>query len=87
MTLPNNLESVIIMNVYTDMPGVQLYTGNFLDGTKTGKNGYPLIKHCGFCLETQTEPNSVNQEGFHSPVIKAGEQYQTTTGYRFFIKE
>ena len=78
--------SGIAMEVSSDLPCVQFYAGNFVVNEQ-GKNGHVYTKRHGFCLETQTEPNSVNQEGFHSPVIKAGEQYQTTTGYRFFVKE
>ena len=78
--------SGIAMEVSSDLPCVQFYAGNFVLNEQ-GKNGHTYTKRNGFCLETQTEPNSVNQKGFHSPVIKAGEQYQSTTGYRFFVKE
>lgn len=46
--------------VYTDQPGVQLYTGNFLDGSYVGKDGVPIEKHAGVCLETQAWPNAIN---------------------------
>ena len=46
--------------VYTDQPGVQLYTGNFLDGSYVGKDGVPIGKHAGVCLETQAWPNAIN---------------------------
>ena len=46
--------------VYTDQPGVQLYTGNFLDGSYVGKDGVPIKKHAGVCLETQAWPNAIN---------------------------
>ena len=75
--------SGIVMNVYTDMPGVQLYTGNFLDGTKTGKGGYPLIKHAGFCLETQFYPDTPNQPSFPQCNVRAGEVFRSTTRYEF----
>ena len=78
-------ESGIGMEVSSDLPGVQFYSGNFIICEK-GKNGHEYHKREGFCLETQNEPNAVNQEGFHSPVIKAGEAYETTTVYRFFVK-
>ena len=74
----------IHMEVTSDLPCVQFYAGNFIK-EEQGKNGHVYHKRDGFCLETQTEPNSVNQEGFHSPVVKAGDLYQTTTGYRFFV--
>ncbi|MBQ9063943.1 MAG: galactose mutarotase [Blautia sp.] len=75
----------IAMEVSSDLPCVQFYAGNAI-GEEKGKNGHVYRSRDGFCLETQTEPNSVNQEGFHSPVISAGEKYQSTTAYRFFVK-
>ena len=48
------------VDVYTDQPGVQLYTGNFLDGSYVGKDGVPIQKHAGVCLETQAWPNAIN---------------------------
>lgn len=76
-------ESGIEMNVYTDMPGVQLYTGNFLDGTITGKGSLPLIKHAGFCLETQFYPDTPNQPQFPQCTVRAGEVFRSTTKYEF----
>lgn len=75
--------SGIEMNVYTDMPGVQLYTGNFLDGTIIGKGGHPLIKNAGFCLETQFYPDTPNQPKFPQCNFKAGEVFRSTTKYQF----
>ncbi len=66
----------------TDMPGIQVYTGNFLTGA-TGKEGCPHPKHQGLCLETQYFPNSVNTPTFPSIVLKAGEEYSSITRYRF----
>lgn len=70
------------MEVYTDLPGVQFYTGN---GTQalTGKGGAVYGPRNAFCLETQYYPNSINQEGFQKPEFDAGERYQTKTVYRF----
>jgi len=70
------------MEVYTDLPGVQFYTGN---GTAalTGKGGVVYGPRNAFCLETQYYPNSINQEGFQKPEFDAGERYQTKTIYRF----
>lgn len=48
------------VQVFSDMPGIQLYTGNFLDGTCTGKDGQPITQHSGVCLETQAWPNAIN---------------------------
>jgi aldose 1-epimerase len=78
-------ESGIAMDVRSDAPCVQLYAGNFINN-EPGKNGHVYQKRDGFCLETQVEPNAVNQDGFHSPVIEAGEKYHTVTAYRFYIK-
>lgn len=70
------------MEVYTDLPGVQFYTGN---GTQAliGKGGVVYGPRNAFCLETQYYPNSINQEGFQKPEFDAGESYQTKTVYRF----
>lgn len=70
------------MEVYSDLPGVQFYAGNGISDT-IGKNGCPYTKRSGFCLETQYYPNSINQEGFPSPIFDAGHEYNTTTIYRF----
>ncbi len=76
-------ETGITMNVYTDMPGVQLYTGNFLDGTIAGKGGVPLNKHAGFCLETQFYPDTPNQPDFPQCNFRAGEIFRSMTKYQF----
>ncbi len=75
-----------IMEVLTTEPGVQLYTGNFLDGTLTGKGGAVYRQHTGFCLETQHFPDSVNQPAFPSEILEPGKTYQQTTIYRFLAK-
>ncbi len=71
------------MQVYTDQPGVQFYTGNFLDGSLTGKRGKVYNKQYGFCLETQHYPDSPNQAEFPSVVLRPGEKYETETIYKF----
>lgn len=71
------------MEVYTSEPGVQLYTGNFLDGSLTGKNGIVYNQHYGFCLETQHFPDSPNQDNFPSTILRPGETYEYTTIYKF----
>jgi aldose 1-epimerase len=71
-----------VMRVLTDKPGVQLYTGNFLDQVP-GKGGCVYPQHGGFCLETQFYPDSVNQSHFPSPVLCAGALYAFTTVYAF----
>jgi aldose 1-epimerase len=72
-----------VLEVYTTEPGVQFYTGNFLDGTIKGKNGAAYQHRYGFCLETQHFPDSPNQPSFPSTVLRPGERYQTTTIYSF----
>ena len=74
-----------MLEVLTTEPGVQFYTGNFLDGTLRGKTGALCGKRSGFCLETQHYPDSPNQPSFPSTVLKPGDKYQTTTIYRFSI--
>lgn len=78
-------ETGIAMDVLTDLPGVQLYTGNFVNG-EHGKDGVVYGKRSAFCLETQYFPNSVNEKNFETPVFDANEEYKTTTIYRFYIK-
>ncbi|HEY5586176.1 MAG TPA: aldose epimerase family protein [Ruminiclostridium sp.] len=74
-----------IMEVFTTMPGVQLYTGNFLDGTDIGKGGVVYKKNNGLCLETQFFPNSLRHKHFPSPLFKAGQEYNHTTIYKFSV--
>lgn len=75
-----------IMEVYTDLPGMQLYTGNFLDNEK-GKGGVVYKKRAGVCFETQFFPNSCNRPEFPSCVLKAGEEYDTVTVFKFSVKK
>ena len=77
-------KSGIAMTVLSDQPCVQFYAGNFIKD-QTGKNGHTYTKRSGFCLETQVEPNAVNEPSFHSPVIAAGEKYRSCTIYRFTV--
>lgn len=70
------------MEVYSDLPGVQFYAGNCI-AYQEGKDGAAYSPRCGFCLETQYYPNSINQEGFIKPVFDAGQKYDTTTIYKF----
>ncbi|GAK49659.1 aldose 1-epimerase [Candidatus Moduliflexus flocculans] len=76
-----------VMEVHTTEPGIQLYTGNFLDGTITGKGGVAYHQHSGFCLETQHFPNSPNRPNFPSTTLKPGETYTQTTIYTFSVKK
>lgn len=78
-------ETGIAMEASTDCCGVQFYAGNGI-GSQIGKNGAVYKNRCGFCLESQFYPNSVNQKNFASPIVKAGENYHSKTIYRLFIK-
>ena len=71
------------MQVFTTEPGVQFYTGNFLNGTLTGKSGKPYPRRSGFCLETQRYPDSPNQPSFPTTTLRRGRTYTSTTIYRF----
>lgn len=72
-----------VMEVLTTEPGLQFYSGNFLDGSKIGKGKKPYEHRYGFCLETQHFPDSPNQPAFPSTILKPGDVYQSTTIYRF----
>ena len=76
-------QSGISMEVITDLPGMQLYTGNFLKGDKKGKENVYYKRRSGVCLETQYFPDAINHENFIPQILKAGELYKTTTAYRF----
>lgn len=71
------------MEVYTTEPGIQFYSGNFLDGSNIGKGGHPYRHRTGFCLETQHYPDSPNQPNFPSTILEPGETYRHTTIYKF----
>ena len=75
------------MEVTTDQPGIQFYTGNFLDGTLTGKGGTVYGKNAGFCLETQHFPDSPNQPKFPSTVLKPGETFHSVSTYKFGVRK
>ena len=77
-------ESGRTMEVYTDCIGVQLYTGNFIENNKIlGKENIIYKNRSGVCLETGYLPDAINQENFTSPILKAGDTYNTTTIYKF----
>ena len=76
-----------LLEIYTDEPGIQFYSGNFLDGTLIQKGGEgTYAQRSGFCLETQHYPDSPNQEGFPSVVLKPGEKYSSSTTFKFLVK-
>ncbi len=74
-----------VLQVYTTEPGIQFYTGNFLDGER-GKDGKTYGRRSAFCLETQHYPDSPNKPAFPSTVLKAGREYRSTTEYRFSVR-
>jgi aldose 1-epimerase len=74
-----------LLEVLTTEPGVQLYTGNFLDGSLRGKNGHSYGHRSAFCLETQHFPDSPNRPEFPSAVLRPGETFRSTTIYRFSV--
>jgi aldose 1-epimerase len=76
-----------VMEVYTTEPGVQFYTGNFLDGTITGKGGKVYQKRYGLCLETQHFPDSPNHPNFPTTTLKPGQKYTQTTVYKFSARK
>jgi aldose 1-epimerase len=75
-----------VLEVITDQPGMQLYTGNFLDGKNIGHGGKPLNYRSGLCLESGHYPDSPNHPEFPTTVLNPGETYKTTTIYRFSVK-
>jgi aldose 1-epimerase len=79
-------ESGRVMEIFTTEPGIQFYSGNFLDGTITGKGGQTYGKHWGFCLETQHFPDSPNHANFPSTTLRPGQMYRTGTVHKFSVK-
>ena len=75
------------MDVYTDLPGMQFYTGNGLKNTYPGKDGADYLPRTGVCFETQYYPDAVNKEAWQKPVFKKGETYRSKTIYRFSVSE
>ncbi|MES2695287.1 MAG: aldose epimerase family protein [Verrucomicrobiota bacterium] len=75
-----------LMEVLTTEPGLQFYTGNFLDGTCAGKKGHAYPRRGGFCMETQHFPDAINQPGFPSVILRPGATLRSTTAYRFRIR-
>lgn len=76
-------ESGITLTVYTDEPGIQVYSGNFLDGTVTGKNGVTYGQRAAVCLETQHYPDSPNKPQWPSTLLRPGETYNSHTIFSF----
>ncbi|MGC3989702.1 MAG: aldose epimerase family protein [Chthoniobacteraceae bacterium] len=73
------------LQVWTDQPGIQLYSGNFLDGTLVGKHGFKYAKHAGFCLETQHFPDAPNEPSYASTRLAAGHIFHSSTVLKFGV--
>ena len=78
--------SGIELEVSTDLPGIQFYSGNFLDGAENGKNNIPIKNHSGFCLECQYFPNAFANDNFEKPILKSSELYNKNIIYKFNIR-
>lgn len=74
------------IEVLTTQPGIQFYSGNYLNEHRTGKGGASYPQHSGFCLETQGFPNAINQPSFPSCVLRPNEEYKETSIFRFFVR-
>lgn len=77
----------IVLNVYTNEPGIQVYCGNFLDGTLTGKKGIVYNFRASVCLETQKYPDTPNKPEWASAVLRPGEKYHSQCIYKFSVRE
>lgn len=75
----------ITLTASTTLPGLQFYSGNYLDGAPEGKNHSRIFKRCGFCLESQYFPNALEHPNFEQPIIKKGEHWHALTTYQFGI--
>jgi len=75
-----------VLDVYTTLPGIQFYTGNFIYESKNCKNGANYSKNSGLCFETQYFPNSLKHKHFPSPILRVGDEYKNSTIFKFSIK-
>ena len=75
------------MTTYTDLPGIQLYTANFLNDELPGKGNARYDYRHAFCFETQYFPDAVHKPQFPSPLLKAGDEYRTRTVYQFLVTQ
>jgi aldose 1-epimerase len=75
-----------ILEISTDQPGLQFYSGNFLDGSVKGKGGVAYGRHFGLCLETQHFPDSPNHPNFPSTILEPGQTFKTTTVFKFLVR-
>jgi len=74
-----------VLEVLTTQPGMQFYSGNFLDGSLVGRNRVTYVKYAGLCLEPQHFPDAPNHSSFPSTVLRPGEEYKQTTVFRFSV--
>jgi len=74
-----------VLLVDSDAPGLQLYTGNHLRGSQSGKHGKSFLKYGGLCLEPQAFPNAPNEASFPSAQLEPGERYEHSISYRFLV--
>lgn len=77
----------IILDVFTDEPGIRVYCGNFLDGTVTGKKGIVYNFRAAVCLETDKYPDTPNKPEWPSAVLRPGEKYHTRCIYKFSVRK
>jgi aldose 1-epimerase len=82
-----SLKSGIVLDVYTSEPGIQVYTGNFLDGTLSGKHGVVYNKRASVCLETQKYPDAPNKPEWPSATLNPGEKYTSRCIYKFSVEK
>ncbi|KAJ0105247.1 hypothetical protein Patl1_19598 [Pistacia atlantica] len=80
-----DLSSSRVLNLWTNAPGMQFYTGNYVNGV-VGKGGAVCGKHAGVCLETREFPNAINQSNFPSVVVRPGETYEHSMLYEFSVE-
>jgi aldose 1-epimerase len=71
------------LEVYTNQPGIQIYTGGHFDGSDTGKSGTPIVQRAGLAMETQIFPNSPNYDNFPNAILRPGEKYNHVCVYKF----
>ena len=74
-----------VLETFTTEPGIQLYTGNYLDGSNTGKGGKVYRKNYALCLETQHHPDSIHRDNFPSTVLRPGQTFTSRTEWRFSL--
>ena len=81
-----SLTTGIVLDVYTNEPGIQIYAGNFLDGTLKGKKGVIYNHRASVCLETQKYPDTPNKPEWPSALLRPGEQYESHCIFKFSVR-